>query len=101
MQGDLKENLISNMVDNLLVLRTKLRLKQIELANMIGVTRQTYIAIETGKRPLPWSTFLALVLIFSKNKDTNMLMQVFNIYTDELNDYIKSGKSEFVDSEEK
>ena len=101
MQVELKEKLIRNMVDNLLVLRTKLRLKQIELANMIGVTRQTYMAIETGKRPLPWSTFLALILIFSKNKDTNMLMKVFNIYTDELNEYIKSGKLEFVDSEEK
>ena len=99
MQTELKEKLLENMVKNLLVLRTKLRLKQIEVANMIGVTRQTYMAIETGKRPLPWSTFLALVLIFSKNKETNMMMTMFDIYTDELNEYIKSGKLE-IDTED-
>lgn len=43
---------------------------------------------------MTWNTFLSLILIFTKNNETDKLLNVMEIYTDELNDYIKnnSGK---------
>ena len=72
------------MADKLLVLRTMIRLSQAELAQMIGVSRQTIIAMETNKRPISWTSFLSLVLVFSKNQNTNQLLKLYGIYTDEL-----------------
>ena len=50
---DIKKNqLISNMVENLPVLRKKLDVSQTELAEMIGVSRSTLTALENKKRPM-------------------------------------------------
>ena len=38
---------------------------------------------------MTWNTFLSLVLVFIKNKDTNKLLNVLDIYTDEFNEFIK------------
>ena len=71
------------------MLRKKLEITQEELANLIGVSRSTIMAIENQKREMTWNMFLSLVLIFTKNKDTDMLLNVLEIYTDKLNDFIK------------
>lgn len=76
------------MADKLLVLRTMIRLSQAELAQMIGVSRQTIIAMETNKRPISWTSFLSLVLVFSKNQNTNQLLKLYGIYTDELERFL-------------
>ncbi len=81
--------LIRNMTANLPTLRTALSLTQEELAEKIGVSRGTVIAIETGKREMTWNTFLSLVLLFTKNEATDRLLQVLEIYTDDLNAFIK------------
>jgi DNA-binding XRE family transcriptional regulator len=47
-----KEELTGKMVENLMVLRTKLRLKQSELAEKVGISRQALLEIEKGKRTL-------------------------------------------------
>jgi len=84
-----KDTLIKNMTENLPMLRTKLGLTQEELAEKIGVSRSTVVSIETRKRDMTWNTFLSLILLFTKNEDTNKLLNVLEIYTDELNDFIK------------
>ncbi len=84
-----RAELVANMTDNLPMLRTRLGLTQEELANKIGVSRSTIISIETRKREMTWNTFLSLVLVFIKNKDTNKLLNVLDIYTDEFNEFIK------------
>ncbi len=81
--------LIRNMTAHLPTLRTVLGLTQEELAQKIGVSRGTVIAIETGKREMTWNTFLSLVLLFTKNEATDRLLQVLEIYTDDLNAFIK------------
>lgn len=81
--------LIRNMTAHLPMLRTALGLTQEELADKIGVSRGTVIAIETGKREMTWNTFLSLVLLFTKNEATDRLLQVLEIYTDDLNAFIK------------
>ncbi|MBQ2910989.1 MAG: helix-turn-helix transcriptional regulator [Clostridia bacterium] len=84
-----KDTLIKNMTENLPMLRTKLGLTQEELAAKIGISRSTVVSIETKKRDMTWNTFLSLILLFTKNENTNKLLNVLEIYTDELNDFIK------------
>lgn len=84
-----KDILIKNMTDNLPMLRTRLGLSQEELANKIGLSRSTVFAMETNRSKMTWNTFLSLVLLFIKNKNTNKLLNVLEIYTDELNDFLK------------
>ena len=84
-----KNVLIENMVTNLPTLRAKLGVSQTELSTKIGMSRSTIAAIENRKRNMTWNVFLSLVLIFTKNKETDKLLNVMEIYTDELNTFIK------------
>lgn len=84
---------VENMVKNLVVLRTMLHLSQVELATLIGVGRQTLVAIETRKRKMTWSTFLALLFVFSQNKETNALLEIFGIYTAPMKDIYSDSNS--------
>ena len=84
-----KEELINNMTINLPMLRAALGLTQEELADKIGVSRSTVISLENKQREMTWNTFLSLVLLFIKNPATDKLLNVLDIYTDELNEFIK------------
>lgn len=66
-----KNIMISRLVDELPVLRTKMGVSQDELANMIGISRQTYSSLETRKRKMTWSIFLSLLLVFDYNEQTH------------------------------
>lgn len=86
---DFRKILIDRMVDNLPVLRKKLKLSQEALAQMLGSSRHTVMLIETKKREMTWNTFLSLILLFDKNEDTATLLRALEIYTDELDAYFK------------
>ena len=90
MDDEQRKTLIGNMADNLPTLRKKLNLSQEELASLIGVSRSTMACIENRKREMSWNTFLSLILIFTKNRETDKLLNVMEIYTDERNDLIKN-----------
>ena len=85
----LREKVTKNMAENLAMLRTKLDLTQEQLANLIGVSRHTVMQIENKKVKLSWSNFLSLLLIFTKNSETDKLLNILEIYTDELNSELK------------
>lgn len=72
------------MAQKLPVLRMALGLNQTELANVIGVTRQTLSAAESGARELSWGNFISLLFVFTRNEQTRILLEAFNIYTKEL-----------------
>ena len=76
------------MSQNLQILRLKANLSQEDLANLLGVTRQTISAIETGQRTMSWTVFLALFLLFLNNKDTKQLMIALGIYTKEISNFV-------------
>ena len=84
-----REILIQRMVENLPVLRKKLKLSQEALAEIIGSSRYTVMLMETKKRRLTWNTFLSLVLLFDKNEETAVLIRAMGIYTDALDAYLK------------
>ena len=92
MNEEMKQKIIENMTRNLPTLRAKAALSQARLAEMIGVSRQTLVAVENGKRKMAWSTFLACFLVFHKNPDTNLLLKLYEIYTDDLEDYLIGSK---------
>lgn len=94
MDEQMREQLISNMTDNLPILRKKLNLTQEGFAVIVGVDRSTIAAIENHKRPMSWSLFLASLMVFTKNKETDKLLNVLDIYTDEFNEYIKNAADE-------
>lgn len=73
------------MAQNLPVLRASLGVTQTELAEMIGVTRQTLSAAESGARPLSWGNFVSLLFVFTQNEQTQRLLETLDIYTEELN----------------
>ena len=72
------------MAENLPALRAKLGLTQSDLAELIGVTRQTISAAENKSRDLSWTNFLSLLFLFSQNSPTKDLLTVLDIYTPEL-----------------
>jgi len=71
---------IEKMVKHLPVLRATLRLKQWELADKVGVTRQTIVNIENQKRALPWSLYLTLVLVFQQYEDSRLLLERLELF---------------------
>ena len=79
-----KDLYIARMTKSLPAMRNMLRLSQAELAEKLSVSRQQVAAIETLKRKMSWSIFLSLVLIFSLDESTLLMMKTFEIYTPEL-----------------
>lgn len=51
-----KDRLIVALTPELATLRTKAEISQEELAELIGVSRQTYGALERGARKMSWNT---------------------------------------------
>lgn len=70
-----KEELILALTEILPLLRAAIGISQGEIAEYIGVSRQTYCAFEIGKRQMSWNTFLSLFLFFIFNAETNNLLK--------------------------
>lgn len=78
--------LISNLTENLLLLRAKLEISQEELACIIGTSRQTYSSIESKKRIMTWQTYLSLIFFFDGNQLTHKLLHHLGCYPENLVD---------------
>lgn len=61
--------------EELPVLRAKARITQDELSCAIGISRQTYCAIENGKRKMSWTVFLALLAYFQNDISTKLMIE--------------------------
>lgn len=79
-----KESYMEVLSENLSALRAKVGITQEELANLIGISRQTYYAFETKKRDLSWNTYLALIFFFDTNVNTHTMLRDINAYPLEL-----------------
>ena len=71
-----KADLIQMLTNTLPVLRAAIGISQEDLASYIGVSRQTYSALEQGKRQMSWNTFLSLFLFFISNAETNEMLKL-------------------------
>lgn len=94
-----KDEFIATMTPNLPALRTQAEISQEELANLIGVSRQTYSAMERKIRRMSWSTYLSLVLFFDHNQKTHRMIRQLSIFPTKLiirfNDGIDYSNFEF------
>ena len=79
-----KENCIEILTENLAPLRAKAGMTQEEIANIIGVSRQTYYSIETRKRAMSWLIYLSLILLYDTNVNTHSMIRDLNAYPTEL-----------------
>lgn len=71
---DMRGKVIALLRNELPVLRAKARVSQEDIANKIGISRQTYSSIETGKREMSWTTFLALIAFFQNTESTKQML---------------------------
>ena len=58
-----KDHLISILTEELPVLRAKIGLSQDELSNIVGISRQTYSAIETNNSERNVLEYISLAII--------------------------------------
>ena len=79
-----KGELIDKLSEELQILRIKTSMSQEEIANAIGISRQTYSAIEAGKKRMTWRTYLALMMVFDYDPKTHEMIRQFNIFQSEL-----------------
>ncbi len=80
---------IDKLAENLSMLRAKAGVTQGDVADRIGIARQTYSAIECGRSKMSWNTFMSLILFFKENSQTKEVIKLLGVYTDELENYIK------------
>lgn len=71
---DIRNKMIELLRNELPVLRAKARVSQEDIAEKIGISRQTYSSIETGKREMSWTIFLALIAYFQNNDSTKQMI---------------------------
>lgn len=71
---DMRSKVIALLRNELPVLRAKARVSQEDIANKIGISRQTYSSIETGKREMSWTTFLALIAFFQNTESPKQML---------------------------
>lgn len=79
-----KDSFIATLTPHLAILRTQAEISQEELANLIGVSRQTYSAVERKIRKMSWNTYLSLVLFYDHNQKTHQLMRKLSLFPTEL-----------------
>jgi len=88
-----REKYTGRLVEELPSLRAKVGISQGELAYLIGTTRQTYSAVENGKRPMPWQTYLSLILFFDNLDKTRDTLYKLEIYPTDIMERFNGGKT--------
>lgn len=79
-----KDRFMAALTPHLPILRRQAEISQEELANLLGISRQTYSAMERKKRKMSWSTYLSLVLFFDHNKKTHKMLRMLSLFPKEL-----------------
>jgi DNA-binding XRE family transcriptional regulator len=80
MSNQARDELISFLTSQLVVLRAKLGLTQDEISSAIGVSRQTYIMIEREKQKMSWTVFMALVGLFQNNEGSAEILGKYGFF---------------------
>lgn len=82
---------IAALTSELAPLRAKLGVSQSDLAYLIGMSRQTYSAIESGRKIMSWATYLALIMFFDYNHVTHQFLRNIEAFPDELVERFNDG----------
>ena len=90
---DERNRYIDVLKEYLPALRVKADISQAELCGVIGVSRQTYSAIETGKKKMMWPTYLALIFFFDSISATREMLRSSSAYPQDLLLRLNEGRS--------
>ena len=91
---DEQRKLEKRLAKELKTLRNLCGWSQETLASVIGVTRQTILAVENGKRDMTWTMFLAFSFVFLGNEKTRKAFMHSGAYTSGLADFLNIGVCE-------
>ena len=75
-----RRELIDALIIELPVLRARIGASQADISERIGISRQTYNAIENGKKSMSWTVFLALDAVFSNDERTLQMLNSIDIF---------------------
>ncbi len=74
-ENERRQEIIKKMTYELPVLRARIGASQAEIADRLGISRQTYCSIETGKKDMNWTTCVALFAVFHSNVKTREMLK--------------------------
>lgn len=80
----IKGGLIATLTPELATLRTKAEISQEDLTELVGVSRQTYSALERGARKMSWTTFQSLVLFYDCNQKAHQMLRSMKAIPQEM-----------------
>ena len=75
-----KDKYIAAFVKEMHTLRAKANISQSDLANITGISRQTYGAIERGIQKMSWGTYLSMILFYDYNNDTRSYLRSLDAF---------------------
>lgn len=87
-----KDALIRKLTVALPMLRASVQASQEEISSAIGISRQTYNAIESQKRQMSWSTYMALILFFDYNPASHNTIRQLDAFPNRLDECWLTGK---------
>ena len=76
----MQKHYTEQMVIYLPAIRHTLNITQKQLAERVGLTRQTIMSFENRQRPLPWNTYLALILYFQQYEISKDFIEKLNLF---------------------
>lgn len=82
--------LIETFISELPVLRARAKVSQETVAEKVGISRQTYSGIETGRRDMSWTNFLALIAFFQNNDATRKIVYSIPGFNSQLSPVIET-----------
>lgn len=86
-----RERYIDALTPELVLLRTKAGISQEELADLIGISRQTYGTIERQTRRMSWSTFLSLLFFYFSNQKTRTMIESIDALPTQISQKFNAG----------
>ena len=75
-----RRELIDALIIELPVLRARIGASQADISERIGISRQTYNAIENGKKSMSWTVFLVVYAVFSNDERTLQMLNSIDIF---------------------
>ena len=95
-----KLQLINRLTEDLPALRGAVQASQDEIAKAIGISRQTYSAIETKKRKMSWNNYMALILFFDYNPNSHSTIRQLEAFPYKLDECWLAGRIDLASGEE-
>lgn len=87
-----KEKVSALLTESLPGLRAIIGVSQDEMACFLGMSRQSYSYIETGKRKMKWTTYMAIIMFFGYNDRTKNMILKIGCFPKELQEVLKVDK---------